>query len=104
MKSNKIILGLLAGVALGAIAGILLAPEKGSDTRNNISKKSNGYADKLKTLFNDFVEGFTAKFDAMHEDAEKMTEQVKTKAEHMTENVRTKAESVAADVAEYKRR
>lgn len=30
MKSGKVVLGLLAGVAAGALAGILFAPAKGT--------------------------------------------------------------------------
>jgi gas vesicle protein len=33
MSSNNIALGILGGIAAGAIAGILLAPNKGSKTK-----------------------------------------------------------------------
>lgn len=33
MNSSKIALGVLSGIAAGAIAGIFLAPDKGSKTR-----------------------------------------------------------------------
>jgi len=48
MSTGKVVLGLLAGMAAGAVLGILLAPEKGSDTRGKISKKGKDYTDSLK--------------------------------------------------------
>jgi len=45
MSSGKVLLGVLAGVAAGAFLGILFAPEKGSNTRKNISKKGEDFAE-----------------------------------------------------------
>jgi gas vesicle protein len=47
MKSDKIILGVLGGVAVETL-GVLFAPEKGDKTRKKIMDKSNDYADELK--------------------------------------------------------
>ena len=33
MSKGKLLLGVLAGVAAGALLGILMAPDKGSETR-----------------------------------------------------------------------
>ena len=52
MSSGKLLLGVLAGVATGALLGILFAPEKGSVTRKKIAKSSEDYADSLKDKFN----------------------------------------------------
>jgi gas vesicle protein len=36
MSSGKFFWGVLAGVAAGALLGVLLAPDKGSETRRKI--------------------------------------------------------------------
>ena len=48
MSSGKIILVALAGIAIGAAVGVLLAPDKGSETRKKILKKKGELADGLK--------------------------------------------------------
>lgn len=61
MDSGKVLLGLLAGIAAGAILGILFAPDKGSVTRNKIYEKGDEYADGLKEKFSNLVDNITAK-------------------------------------------
>lgn len=51
MKASTIALGLLGGIAAGAVVGILFAPAKGADTRKKIQQKGNEYADDLKDKF-----------------------------------------------------
>lgn len=55
MKSNKLLLGLLGGLASGALLGILLAPHKGSKTRKRIFNKGKDYADEMKGKFEEFM-------------------------------------------------
>lgn len=52
MSRGKIVLGVLAGVAAGAIAGILFAPAKGTDTRKKIADKGEEFVDNLKERIN----------------------------------------------------
>ena len=40
MKQGQIVLGVLAGIAAGAVLGILFAPDKGTITRKKILCKS----------------------------------------------------------------
>ena len=48
MSSGKIIVGILAGLAVGATLGILFAPDKGSETRKKISQKSGELTGNVK--------------------------------------------------------
>lgn len=51
MGYTKTIITFMAGAAVGAIAGILLAPDKGSDTRQKLVSKKNDLVDAMKTKF-----------------------------------------------------
>jgi len=55
MKNGKILLGALAGLAAGALLGILFAPDKGSETRKKIVKKSGDVKDNLKEKINSLI-------------------------------------------------
>ena len=47
MEKGKIVLGVLGGIAVGALIGVLFAPDKGSVTRRKISKKGEEYLDDI---------------------------------------------------------
>ncbi|KAF0232732.1 MAG: hypothetical protein FD181_3845 [Prolixibacteraceae bacterium] len=74
MSSGKVVLGLLAGVAVGALAGILFAPAKGSKTRKRIMNKGENYADSLKDKLNDLLEKTSKKFEKVKEEVTDFTE------------------------------
>jgi gas vesicle protein len=84
MNSGKLFLGLLAGVAAGALLGVLFAPDKGASTRKKITKKSEDYVDSLKEKFNEFLDTIGEKVDEAKEDVEK----VKAKAESIKKDVK----------------
>ena len=69
MSSGKTALSLLAGVAIGATLGILFAPEKGSVTRRNISKKGEDYLDELKYRFYEFMDSVNEKTESIKEES-----------------------------------
>lgn len=56
MDTGKTALSLLAGVAAGALLGILFAPDKGSETRKKILAKGDDLTDSMKEKIKDFVE------------------------------------------------
>jgi gas vesicle protein len=89
MSSGKVLLGLLAGVAVGALLGVLFAPDKGSVTRKKIAKKSEDYADDLKEKFNEFLDGISEKFEEVKEEVSDFAEKAKSKADDVKKDVKT---------------
>jgi gas vesicle protein len=79
MANTKALLGFLAGAAAGALAGILLAPDKGSETRKKISKKTGDLGDSLKNSFNDFVDGIKETYSGVKAEAEDVEEKGRIK-------------------------
>jgi len=79
MSTGKVLLGILAGVAAGGLLGILFAPDKGSNTRKKISKKSEDYVDSLKGSFNDFLDNMTEKFEKVKDDVSEFAHHTKNK-------------------------
>ncbi|UPL49917.1 YtxH domain-containing protein [Hymenobacter sublimis] len=47
---GKVILSLLVGATAGVVAGLLLAPETGDDTRSNLKKSAAKWTDDLSKL------------------------------------------------------
>ena len=65
MSSGKVFLSVLAGFAAGAALGVLFAPEKGSNTRKNISRKTEDLMDamneKIEDKFNEVIDVVSGK-------------------------------------------
>jgi uncharacterized protein YjbJ (UPF0337 family) len=69
-NSGKIILAALAGASAGILAGILLAPDKGTATLENWKGAAKGYSDKLGDQFNKYSTDLEAKFKGLSEKLE----------------------------------
>lgn len=85
MVSGKVLLGVLTGVAVGALAGILFAPEKGSVTRKKLSKRGDDYVDFMKEKFDDFLESLTDKFEIAEEEVSSYAVKGKAKLNEVIE-------------------
>ena len=72
MKADKIILGVLGGVAVGALLGVLFAPEKGDKTRKKIIDKSNDYADELKDKLDTLLGTINRKYEKIWKEGESL--------------------------------
>jgi gas vesicle protein len=48
---SKILIGVSAGLVTGAVLGILFAPDKGEDTRKEISDRVKKLTDSLESAF-----------------------------------------------------
>jgi gas vesicle protein len=56
MTTGKAALGVLAGIAAGAVIGMLLAPDKGDRLRKKISRKSEDLAEAIDDKINEKFE------------------------------------------------
>ena len=63
MNSGKVILGALAGLAAGALIGVLFAPDKGTESRSKIVKKGEDYLDSIKHRFNSLLDSISGKYN-----------------------------------------
>jgi gas vesicle protein len=79
MKANKIALGVLGGIATGAILGILFAPDKGVETRKKIQRKGGEYADDLKDKFENLSGTLKNNYDKMFHDGKAVIADRKSK-------------------------
>lgn len=86
MKTGKAILGIVAGVSVGALLGLLLAPEKGKDTRKNIEKTGKKYAESIRKHFDATLDDITERYNKIKEDVSEFAHHTKAKKDTGFEN------------------
>lgn len=87
MDTGKIIVGILAGVAVGAAIGILFSPDKGVNTRQKISKKGEDLMHDLEEGFGDLYDSISKKYGAAAKEVGKAVEKGKNKMAKVTEKL-----------------
>lgn len=80
MKTGRVILGVLSGVAAGAALGVLYAPGKGSSTRRKIQRESQRVAGNLGSQLNHVVDGVSQKYDAVLNKTPKVEQNLRGKS------------------------
>ena len=81
MKTNKVILGLIGGLAAGAILGVLFAPDSGKKTRKKITDKSKELKDNAKGDFDKLLEKIDSKYQSLSEQSHILLNKGKEKIE-----------------------
>jgi gas vesicle protein len=69
MKTSQVVLGVAGGIAVGAVLGVLFAPDKGSKTRKKILDAGKEYTENLKGKFGDLYQDVSNKYENLLEDA-----------------------------------
>ena len=85
--SGKVVTALLAGLAAGAVLGILFAPDKGSKTR-----------EKIKTGFDDLKDEAKEKFSGSKEELKEAVDNLLSKSSYKAEEAITFLEEKLAEL------
>lgn len=99
MSTGKIVLGTLAGLAIGAIAGILFAPEKGSKTRKQIMDKGDSYVEDLKSKFDEMVDSLSEKLEHSKKEAKSFAKKGKASYNEVKNDVKNTAADIKHSVS-----
>ncbi len=81
MRIGRVIFGILAAMGVGTILGILFAPDKGSETRKRISKKTRDLTDEFNTKVNEVVNNVNKKMETLKEETNHMAATMKKRSE-----------------------
>lgn len=85
--------GLVTGALLGSITAVLLAPDKGSNTRSRLSYQIQSYVDELRSLVDELkdekfsVNTAKTQSDEVVQDAKKKAEDLLREAEDLLSNI-----------------
>ena len=91
MKSGKLVLGVLAGLAAGAVLGILFAPDNGKKTRQKLIGGAKDLAEDLSKKIKDQVSTLRRKASDLEsmadEKIEKFSSHTKHKADRLADTI-----------------
>ncbi|MDC7999366.1 YtxH domain-containing protein [Gilvibacter sediminis] len=87
MSTQNTVLGILGGIAVGAIAGVLLAPEKGATTRAKIADKAKDLKDNLNNNVDTTVDRVSEKLDVLKEAGSNIIESSKSELARAQQNL-----------------
>lgn len=87
MEGRNVIKNILLSAAVGAIAGILFAPDKGSKTREEISKKGKEFSDMARDEFDDFLNYTKKKYEEARKHTDDLIQKGGAKAEELKKKV-----------------
>ena len=98
MSNNSSVLGLLAGTAIGAVLGVLFAPDKGSITRQKIADEANATKDMLSESAYDLKDRVVSTVVAKKATLDEKVESIVSDASYKAEDVITTLENKLSEL------
>ena len=95
-KSSKTFWAFMTGASVGAILGILYAPDKGENTRNKLLYQLQKYRDQLQSLISDLIEGKEIPETMAKTEGKKVVNEAQEKAERLLEVVESMMSQIKA--------
>jgi gas vesicle protein len=87
-KNSNSLIAFLAGIATGAVLGILFAPDKGKNTRDKLSFQLEKYKERILEIMEQIVE----------EEEKSGPSQARTEGQRVINETKQKAETLLDDV------
>ena len=95
-KSSKTFWAFMTGASVGAILGILYAPDKGENTRNKLLYQLQKYREQLESLISDLIEGKEIPETMAKTEGKKVVNEAREKAERLLEDVESMMSQIKA--------
>ena len=89
MKNSDVVVGVLSGLAVGALLGVLFAPDKGTNTRRKIREGVDEAKENLNEKFSEVSDRLIEKAFLTKDDFEENLDKFVSNASHKTEDVIT---------------
>ena len=80
-RNSGIVLGLLAGAAIGSLLGVLFEPEKGSETRKRVRRNAEDFRDEALDRYEDIKEDALEYYECLSEKARQGVETIRNEYE-----------------------
>ena len=80
MNNGKVMLGIMAGLASGALLGVLFAPDRGKDTRRRLGRKGDNYVKELGDKIDNLIDDVSKKYEHAKDEASAANSMRKSKA------------------------
>jgi gas vesicle protein len=88
MKTSNILLSVLGSAFVGALLGVLFAPDKGSKTRKQLIKKGDEYADTAKKEYEELINKMGKQYEYIKNQSDELVNKGKSKAGELKEELK----------------